>query len=175
MSQNLEVIDGADLPVMPGGDRALNGVHLFGYRTDTNETINFKGEEILKEVDDAVAGSTGYPIFAAEHPAFHTGDKVTKDGQLYKFTDELAANAAWDSTKVELWSIDEELEGKVDPSTVYTKAEVDALLATKLTKGEYDASTAVGLADNIRGDVYADEQFSLRMTGRSAPSITSKF
>ena len=40
------------------------------------------------------------------------------------------------------------------PSDYYDKAQIDALLATKLTKGEYDASTAVGLADNIRGDVY---------------------
>ena len=56
-------------------------------------------------------------------------------------------------------------------ANLYTKEEVDALLATKLTKGEYDASTAVGLADNIRGDVYADEQFSLRMTGGEANEV----
>ena len=40
-----------------------------------------------------------------------------------------------------------------------------------LRKGTYDASTAVGLADNIRGDVYADEQFSLRMTGGDANEV----
>ena len=45
---------------------------------------------------------------------------------------------------------------------------VTAELDNKLTKGEYDASTAVGLADNIRGDVYADEQFAVRMTGGEA-------
>lgn len=57
------------------------------------------------------------------------------------------------------------------PSDYYDKAQIDALLATKLTKGEYDASTAVGLADNIRGDVYADEQFAVRMTGGEANEV----
>ena len=44
-------------------------------------------------------------------------------------------------------------------------------LSNKLTKGSYDASTAVGLADNIRGDVYADEQFAVRMTGGEANEV----
>ena len=29
-------------------------------------------------------------------------------------------------------------------------------LDNKLTKGEYDASTAVGMSDQLRGNVYAD-------------------
>ena len=40
-----------------------------------------------------------------------------------------------------------------------------------LRKGEYSADTAVGLADNIRGDVYADEQFAVRMTGGGANEV----
>ena len=40
-----------------------------------------------------------------------------------------------------------------------------------LQKGTYSADTAVGLADNIRGDVYADEQFAVRMTGGEANEV----
>ena len=40
-----------------------------------------------------------------------------------------------------------------------------------LKKGDYDASTAVGLADNLRGNVYADEQFAVRMTGGEANEV----
>ena len=40
-----------------------------------------------------------------------------------------------------------------------------------LMKGEYSADTAVGLADQLRGSVYADEQFSLRMTGGEANEV----
>ena len=38
-------------------------------------------------------------------------------------------------------------------------------------KGTYSADSAVGLADNIRGDVYADEQFAVRMTGGEANEV----
>ena len=40
-----------------------------------------------------------------------------------------------------------------------------------LMKGEYSADTAVGLADQLRGSVYADEQFAVRMTGGEANEV----
>ena len=40
-----------------------------------------------------------------------------------------------------------------------------------LRKGEYSADTAVGLADQLRGSVYADEQFAVRMTGGEANEV----
>lgn len=52
-----------------------------------------------------------------------------------------------------------------------SQAELEEALENFVRKGTYDASTAVGLADNIRGDVYADEQFSLRMTGGEANEV----
>ena len=51
------------------------------------------------------------------------------------------------------------------------KDEINPIKEGYLEKGTYDASTAVGLADNIRGDVYADEQFAVRMTGGEANEV----
>ena len=42
---------------------------------------------------------------------------------------------------------------------------------TYLRKGDYSADTAVGLADQLRGSVYADEQFAVRMTGGEANEV----
>ena len=106
----IEIVQGSDLATMPSGNRALNQVHLFGYRIDTNETINFQGQEILKEIDSSVSGQTGIHVWNDTHPAFAVGDKVVKDGQTYRFTDELEANAAWDATKVEEYNL--EIENK---------------------------------------------------------------
>ena len=71
---------------------------------------------------------------------------------------------------------------ELDLSQYYTKTETDALLAEKEaeiqaldekkadTDGYYE-SMAVGLADQLRGSVYADEQFAVRMTGGEANEV----
>lgn len=120
----IEIVPGSDLAPMPSGNRALSQVHLFGYRIDTNETINFQGQEILKEVDAAVSGQTGIPVWSDTHPAFAVGDKVVKDGQTYRFTDELEANAEWDATKVEEYSLEienKELRQQIEEGDVVAK------------------------------------------------------
>lgn len=162
---------GSDLPQTPVGFDT-DQLMLLGYRLDTGESVKFPMLNFNKDIEEDNSSTMGYPVFDKDHEGgYAVGDKVFHDGRLKKFTSAHTEGEDWDESEVIDWSIDEELEGKVDPSTVYTKAEVDALLETKLTKGEYDASTAVGLADNIRGDVYADEQFSLRMTGGEANEV----
>ena len=120
----IDIVPGSDLASMPSGNRALSQVHLFGYRIDTNETINFQGQEILKEIDAAVSGQTGIPVWNDTHPAFAVGDKVVKDSQTYRFTDELEANAEWDATKVEEYSLEienNELRQKIEEGVVVAK------------------------------------------------------
>ena len=67
------------------------------------------------------------------------------------------------------------LDALPEAAQLYIKSQIDAMIAdikdTYLKKGTYSADTAVGLADNIRGDVYADEQFAVRMTGGEANEV----
>ena len=132
----------------------------------------------------------GYEAFSTV-VAYSVGDIVYYDNKLYKFKANHAAGA-WNAAHVDPYSIKDSIDalnsGKADKSTTYTKTEVDTALATKadkteteaaiedieenyLKKGTYSADTAVGLADNIRGDVYADEQFAVRMTGGEANEV----
>ena len=59
-------------------------------------------------------------------------------------------------------------QNTVDIAKKIDKTEVEE---EYLKKGDYSADTAVGLADQLRGSVYADEQFSLRMTGGEANEV----
>ena len=65
--------------------------------------------------------------------------------------------------------------GDIPASTIATVAEhtleINEIKEEYLKKGDYSADTAVGLADQLRGSVYADEQFSLRMTGGEANEV----
>ena len=81
-----------------------------------------------------------------------------------------AAAAAQKLTDLETYlsSLDPESAASVAAALGLFEQEVEEKY---LQKGTYSADTAVGLADNIRGDVYADEQFSLRMTGGEANEV----
>lgn len=59
--------------------------------------------------------------------------------------------------------------GKAD--TAVQPSVLEETLEDYAQKDGYYASMAVGLADNLRGNVYADEQFSLRMTGGDANEV----
>ena len=51
------------------------------------------------------------------------------------------------------------------------KTVLDSLSENKADNDGYYAGMAVGLADNLRGNVYADEQFAVRMTGGEANEV----
>ena len=99
----------------------------------------------------------GYPAFSTVTD-YETGDIVYYANKLYQFTADHVAGD-WTGEDVE------------DVSIKVLINAVNSELETKLTKGTYSADTAVGLADNIRGDVYADEQFAVRMTGGEANEV----
>ena len=65
--------------------------------------------------------------------------------------------------------------GDIPAATVAKVAEhtleINEIKEEYLKKGEYSADTAVGLADQLRGSVYADEQFAVRMTGGEANEV----
>ena len=65
--------------------------------------------------------------------------------------------------------------GDIPASTIATVAEhtleINDIKEEYLKKGDYSADTAVGLADQLRGSVYADEQFAVRMTGGEANEV----
>ena len=103
----------------------------------------------------------GYPTFSTTN-AYAVDDKVFYDRKLWKFTSAHAAGA-WAAADVTEFSVKEYMDALA--------ARILNVEQNYLEKGTYDASTAVGLADNIRGDVYADEQFAVRMTGGEANEI----
>ena len=88
---------------------------------------------------------------------------------------ESAADAAADVAEVNE-ALQEIVEsGDIPASTIATVAEHTLEIADikekYLKKGEYSADTAVGLADQLRGSVYADKQFAVRMTGGEANEV----
>ena len=73
-----------------------------------------------------------------------------------------AINSGITSTKVA------KLNDLPTANNLYTKEEADETFAKP---DGYYAGMAVGLADNLRGNVYADEQFAVRMTGGEANEV----
>ena len=108
-------------------------------------------------LDTPDKSALGYPAFSTVTD-YEAGDIVYYANKLYQFTADHEAGA-WTGEDVE------------DVSIKVLINAVNSELETKLTKGTYSADTAVGLADNIRGDVYADEQFAVRMTGGEANEV----
>ena len=80
----------------------------------------------------------------------------------------LAAAGKLDELETFLQGLDPESAASVAAALGLFEQEVEEKY---LQKGTYSADTAVGLADNIRGDVYADEQFAVRMTGGEANEV----
>ena len=113
----------------------------------------------------------GYEAFSTV-VAYSVGDIVYYENKLYKFKANHAAGA-WNAAHVDPYSIKDSTDAlntaKADKTE--TEAAIEDIKDTYLKKGTYSADTAVGLADNIRGDVYADEQFAVRMTGGEANEV----
>ena len=91
-----------------------------------------------------------------------------------------AAVAAATSAAANAEAVNEALQeivesGDIPASTIATVAEhtleINEIKEEYLKKGDYSADTAVGLADQLRGSVYADEQFAVRMTGGEASEV----
>ena len=91
-----------------------------------------------------------------------------------------AAVAAATSAAANAEAVNEALQeivesGDIPASTIATVAEhtleINEIKEEYLKKGDYSADTAVGLADQLRGSVYADEQFAVRMTGGEANEV----
>lgn len=96
----------------------------------------------------------GYPAFSTVTD-YAVGDVVYYQNELWKFNAAHTAGA-WTGEDVEQFDI---------------KTVLDSLSENKADVDGYYAGMAVGLADNLRGNVYADEQFSLRMTGGDANEV----
>ena len=123
----------------------------------------------------------GYPAFSTV-TAYSTGDKVYYNNKLWVFTADHAAGA-WNAehvTDFDMKDIDDDKADKVEDAHNGNLAGLDAngnltdsgIAADNVAqKNGYYAGMAVGLADNLRGKVYADEQFSLRMTGGEANEV----
>ena len=105
-------------------------------------------------LDTPDKAALGYPAFSTVTD-YAVGDVVYYQNELWKFN---AAHTAgdWTGEDVEQFDIKTVLE-----SLSENKADVDG----------YYAGMAVGLADNLRGNVYADEQFAVRMTGGEANEV----
>ena len=91
-----------------------------------------------------------------------------------------AAVAAATSAAANAEAVNEALQeivetGDIPAATVAKVAEhtleIAEIKEEYLRKGDYSADTAVGLADQLRGSVYADEQFAVRMTGGEANEV----
>ena len=104
---------------------------------------------------------------ALGYPAFSTvvdvpkGETVYKDNKLWDSKGHEAG--AWDENDFERTSIKEKI--------AESNAAIADLEEAKADKDGYYAGMAVGLADNLRGNVYADEQFAVRMTGGEANEV----
>ena len=132
-------------------------------------------------VDTPDKDALGYPAFLTTE-AYSTGDKVYYNNKLWVFTTDHAAGA-WNAehvTDFDMKDIDDDKADKVEDAHNGNLAGLDAngnltdsgIAADNVAqKDGYYAGMAVGLADNLRGNVYADEQFSLRMTGGEANEV----
>ena len=105
-------------------------------------------------LDTPDKAALGYPAFSTVTD-YAVGDVVYYQNELWKFNAAHTAGA-WTGEDVEQFDI---------------KTVLDSLSENKADKDGYYAGMAVGLADNIRGDVYADEQFAVRMTGGEANEV----
>ena len=121
-------------------------------------------------VDTPDKDALGYDPFS-EIVNYNEGDVVYKDNKLWETKEGGHAAGAWDANDFTSFSI------KLALIRVY--AAITAAITTIKAWAEsifahidgYYASMAVGLADQLRGSVYADEQFSLRMTGGEANEV----
>ena len=132
-------------------------------------------------VDTPDKDALGYPAFLTTE-AYSTGDKVYYNNKLWVFTTDHTAGA-WNAehvTDFDMKDIDDDKADKVEDAHNGNLAGLDAngnltdsgIAADNVAqKDGYYAGMAVGLADNLRGNVYADEQFSLRMTGGEASEV----
>ena len=146
-----------------GGDKMLPQT------TSTMVTDVAKEQALSATLADTPDYSTlGYPKFTTID-TWPEGSVVFQNNKLWKFTAE--HTGAWTGEDVEEFDIKSALSA-LDTA----KADKTALEEVKeeyLKKGEYSATTAVGLADNLRADIYVDEQFSLRPTGGTNNEVGS--
>ena len=110
----------------------------------------------------------GYPPFTTTN-AWAKDSVCFKDRKLWKFT--AAHQGEWTGEDVEEFDV-KSVTDALDTAKA-DKTEVEEVKQYYLKKGEYSATTAVGLADNLRADIYVDEQFSLRMTGGVSNEVGS--
>ena len=126
--------------------------------------------EQIAELQELYEALTQSDIIVGTLPASGVANKIYRVPGTTSYSDYM-----WNGSQfVKMAEYNNGVDSEFDPNSdnlASEKATADYMDEKYLAKGSYDASTAVGLADNIRGDVYADEQFAVRMTGGEANEV----
>ena len=145
---------------------SIGGIPVYAADVEAREDI-----AELRELYQSLTQSDIIPCTSL--PSTGVANKIYRLAGEDSYADYMYAPGAL-TTPIKMAQYDNAIEQEFDPTSegiVSAKGTAEYMDDNYLRKGTYDASTAVGLADNIRGDVYADEQFSLRMTGGEANDV----